>query len=185
MNAENFAECLKNPSKLYQINYQEIKSLALQYPYCQNLQWLLLYKSSLDHHRDFDNNLEKTATGSLDRTLLFRQIGAVLDQEKPTEALRLDEVLELQNLYKPTLKPEPIPRETPAPIAKSVSEVNFAQPTPTKEAEDPLDMSQLELSTLPKLEDLAKENVDDDKTVEASKKLKTLHYWEGRSQTTH
>lgn len=111
MNAESFAEYLKNPSKLYQLNYQELKSLALQYPYCQNLQWLLLHKSGIDHHRDFENNLEKAAAGSLDRTLLFQQIKTVLDQEKPTEALRLDEVLELQDLSKLRLRTESLPRE--------------------------------------------------------------------------
>lgn len=111
MNAESFAEYLKNPSKLYQLNYQELKSLALQYPYCQNLQWLLLHKSGIDHHRDFEHNLEKTAAGSLDRTLLFQQIKTVLDQEKPTETLRLDEVLELQDLSKLRLSKEPLPRE--------------------------------------------------------------------------
>ncbi|MDX1940543.1 MAG: hypothetical protein SFU99_08325 [Saprospiraceae bacterium] len=153
MNAENFAECLKNPSKLYQINYQEIKSLALQYPYCQNLQWLLLYKSSLDHHRDFDNNLEKTATGSLDRTLLFRQISAVLEQEKPTEALRLDEVLELKDLSKPTFKAEPILREISIETEKPITTFSFVSPMPIKEEEKPLDTSQLELPALPKMDE--------------------------------
>ncbi|HMO38417.1 MAG TPA: hypothetical protein PKC76_03895 [Saprospiraceae bacterium] len=133
MNAENFAEYLKNPSRLYQVNYQELKSLALQYPYCQNLQWLLLYKSGLDHHRDFDANLEKTSTGSLNRTLLFRQMQTVLEQEKPTEALRFDEVLELRDLSPLQLAPQPVPvrEETPTPIQET--------PPPPPVSEAPLE----------------------------------------------
>lgn len=145
MNAESFAEYLKNPSKLYQLNYQELKSLALQYPYCQNLQWLLLHKSGIDHHRDFENNLEKAAAGSLDRTLLFQQIKTVLDQEKPTEGLRLDEVLELQDLSKLRLRTEPLPREekVPQPLQnKETPTESFVKKTDFKEEEeDELDFS--------------------------------------------
>ena len=37
MNAENFSDYLKSTSELYKVSYQELKSLALQYPYCTNL----------------------------------------------------------------------------------------------------------------------------------------------------
>ncbi len=145
MNAESFAEYLKNPSKLYQINYQELKSLALQYPYCQNLQWLLLYKSSLDHHRDFDANLEKAATGSLDRTLLFRQIKKLLDQERPTEALKLDEILDLQDLTKLRLPPEPMPRDAVQVEMERVIPAKIFSPPKAMEEEEELELSKLEL----------------------------------------
>lgn len=114
MNAESFAEYLKNPSRLYQINYQELKSLALQYPYCQNLQWLLLYKSGIDHHRDFDANLEKTAASSLDRTLLFRQMQDVIEQEKPMALLNFEETLDLQEVPNLQFQPKPLEREQPS-----------------------------------------------------------------------
>jgi hypothetical protein len=121
MNAESFAEYLKNPSRLYQINYQELKSLALQYPYCQNLQWLLLYKSGIDHHRDFDANLEKTAAGSLDRTLLFRQMQRVIEQEKPVELPNFEETLDLREVPNLQFQPKPVQRDEPKeapPVAK-------------------------------------------------------------------
>lgn len=145
MNAESFAEYLKNPSKLYQINYQELKSLALQYPYCKNLQWLLLHKSGIDHHRDFNHNLEKAAAGSLDRTLLFHQIKAILDQEQPSETLRLDEVLELQDLSKLRLRTEPLTTEEnvqePLPNREIRVESNIIEPDFQEEEEDELDFS--------------------------------------------
>lgn len=145
MNAESFAEYLKNPSRLYQINYQELKSLALQYPYCQNLQWLLLYKSGIDHHRDFDANLEKTAAGSLDRTLLFRQMQRVIEQEKPVELPNLEETLNLQEVPNLQLQPKPIQREAPKeepPVAKSQP----TPPPPPAPEKQPLVENKLDLS---------------------------------------
>lgn len=74
MNAENFHEYLKNPSLLYQANYQELKSLVVQYPYSSNLRLLLLLKSLIDNHKDFDRNLVLASLYSIDRTKLFEQV---------------------------------------------------------------------------------------------------------------
>ncbi len=145
MNAESFAEYLKSPSRLYQINYQELKSLALQYPYCQNLQWLLLYKSGIDHHRDFDANLEKTAAGSLNRTMLFRQMQDVIEQEKPLELLNFEETLDLQKVPDLQFQPKPLEREQPG-EELAASEIE-AQPfeLPIKKASE-LETEELELN---------------------------------------
>ena len=99
MNAENFAQYLKNPSQLYQISYQELKSLVLQYPYCQNLHYLLLLKSKIDQHKDLPSNLEKAAAYSIDRTFLYKLI-----KEKELEAVEAEsfmineDYLELKDL---------------------------------------------------------------------------------------
>ncbi|MEK7254199.1 MAG: hypothetical protein AAB316_05605 [Bacteroidota bacterium] len=74
MNSENFHEYLKNPSKLHQISYQELKSLTLQYPYSPNLRYLLLVKSLLDENKDFDRNLSSASLLSLDRKKLFQLV---------------------------------------------------------------------------------------------------------------
>ena len=71
MNSENFSSFLKDPSKLYQIPYQELKSLVVQYPYCQPLRVLLLQKSQMERHPDFEKNLHAAATYLPDRTLLY------------------------------------------------------------------------------------------------------------------
>ena len=107
MNAENFAQYLKNPSQLYQISYQELKSLVLQYPYSQNLRYLLLLKSKIDQHKDLAANLEKAAAYSIDRTFLFKLI-----KEKELEALESEsftineDYLELKDLS--ILSDEPV-----------------------------------------------------------------------------
>ena len=99
MNAENFAQYLKNPSQLYQISYQELKSLVLQYPYCQNLHYLLLLKSKIDQHKDLPSNLEKAAAYSIDRTYLYKLL-----KEKELEAVEVEsftineDFLELKDL---------------------------------------------------------------------------------------
>ena len=71
MNSENFSSFLQDPSKLYQIPYQELKSLVVQYPYCQPLRILLLQKSQMERHPDFERNLHAAATYLPDRTLLY------------------------------------------------------------------------------------------------------------------
>ncbi len=113
MNAESFVEYLKNPSKLYQVNYQELKSLALQYPYCQNLQLLLLQKSGMDHHRDFDVNLSKAATYSQDRSMLYHLAQEYRQSEKTTIAVVLDEVFELPDLSLLKIERAPLPQQIP------------------------------------------------------------------------
>lgn len=151
MNAESFAEYLKTPSKLYQINYQELKSLALQYPYCQNLQWLLLQKSRMDGHRDANTNLEKTAAGSIDRALLYKKVKAIAAIQAQVGDLWLtDDVLELPTLSS-FRQPEPILRDTPARNPMEEPKPIF-QPLVNKSdkvSEEDLDMSKLQVPPRP------------------------------------
>lgn len=101
MNAENFATYLKNPTQLYQISYQELKTLVLQYPYCQNLRLLLLLKSQIDQNSDFDKNLQKAAAYSFDRSHLFKQFKTALSPLEPSgkdSYQIIEEVLELDQI---------------------------------------------------------------------------------------
>lgn len=102
MNARNFHEYIENPSQLYQISYQELKSLVLQYPYCQSLRILLLKKSKLENHKDYQRNLEIASTYSIDRDFLFNLIKEIEAEPVATEDSFLieDEVLELKDLTK-------------------------------------------------------------------------------------
>lgn len=153
MNAQSFTEYLKNPSKLYQINYQELKSLALQYPYCQNLQWLLLQKSQMDGHKDADANLEKTATLSVDRKVLFQKMKKTLASLRSNSNYSVvDEVLELPNLND-FRRPEPILREpfTTVPLENHTTlflQENGPKPFVPKE-EETLDISKLQVPPKP------------------------------------
>ncbi len=99
MNSENFHEYLRNPSMLYQVTYQELKSLALQYPYSPNLRYLLLLKSLLDNHREHDKNLNLAALYSLDRKQLYEAVRAHERVRDLNENYALhEEYLELKDL---------------------------------------------------------------------------------------
>lgn len=99
MNADNFARYLEDPSLLYQVSYQELKSLSLQYPYCQNLHLLLFQKSFMDGIKEWEQNLEKAAAYSIDRAHLHHQTKRL--DRKVQEAdnfLLSEEFLELKSL---------------------------------------------------------------------------------------
>lgn len=149
MNSESFSEYLKNPSKLYQINYQELKSLALQYPYCQNLQWLLLQKSKMDGLKDMDTLLERTATGSIDRTFLYKKMMSIEPiRSAASDLLVHDEVLELPTLS--TFKrPEPIFQELPLTQEPVPAYQTFEPIKPFQQEEEELDFSRLQVPPRP------------------------------------
>ncbi len=99
MNADRFNFYIKNPAHLYQITYTELKSLVLQYPYCQNLRYLLLKKSILEKHSESNKNLQLAATYSNDRNFLYQQINDKDAYESEVDSFRLKEAyLELKDL---------------------------------------------------------------------------------------
>lgn len=137
MNLENFAEYLKYPSRLYQLPYEELKSLTLQYPYCANFHVLLLIKSKLEGHPDLEKNLARAATYSVDRKHL-RKI--MLEEELiPAESqitVGEDEILELKDLFtldeweKIPVEPTETDQETPS------VHLSFDLPTISPEEEE-------------------------------------------------
>lgn len=99
MNAENFVEYLQDYSKLYQIPYEELKSLVMQYPYCSNLHYLLLEKSQLDQHKDLDENLRTASFYSQDRAALRKLIQQLKVTAARMESFELaEDYLELKDL---------------------------------------------------------------------------------------
>ncbi len=74
MNAEQFLSYLQNNGKLYTLNYQEIKSLVVQYPYCQSLRVMLLQKSIIEPNKDHERNLQLAAAYTTDRRKLYRTV---------------------------------------------------------------------------------------------------------------
>ncbi len=71
MNPDIFPKYLHDPSLLYRITYQELKTLVVQYPYCQNLRYLLLIKSKIENNKDQERNLKMASAYSLDRSTLY------------------------------------------------------------------------------------------------------------------
>ncbi|MBX2877193.1 MAG: hypothetical protein KTR30_34050 [Saprospiraceae bacterium] len=111
MNRENFSEYIEEPSKLYQLSYQELKSLVLQHPYCANLHVLLLQKAQLDNSTAFSKNLEKAAVHTFDRAYLYDLIKSqkLLSVSREEFAEFEDEILELQDINSLEEKVEKIP----------------------------------------------------------------------------
>ncbi len=123
MNAESFYEYLQNPSKLYQVSYQELKSLVMLYPYSPNIRYLLLAKSILDKQKDENRNLQLAALYSPDRKWLRKKIKQLqLLVETGNESYLHEDFLELRDLAElemsrtelheePIMKPVELSRE--------------------------------------------------------------------------
>lgn len=92
MTQERFIEFLENPEGLSAINYEELKTLALAYPYAHNLRYLLALKSQQNHHPEAPRNLATASAHSLDRTRLF----ALIAPPQLTPQRLKEEVLELK-----------------------------------------------------------------------------------------
>lgn len=123
MNLENFADYLKYPSRLYQLPYEELKSLTMQYPYCSNFHVLLLIKSKLESHPDLEKNLAKAATYCTDRKFLRK----IMKEEAPLQVgtpftIGEDEVLELKDLFTLESQLEKIPVSPGTPTEKDTPE---------------------------------------------------------------
>lgn len=123
MNKENFTEYLKEVANLYKISYEELKTLVVEYPYCQNLHHLLVEKSKLDDNEHLEENLQKAATYSNDRSHLFFKLKQLAQPEMLEESvLAREEYLELPDLRNPGRElPQLIEHqqaeEAPSPIA--------------------------------------------------------------------
>ena len=108
MNSETFAQFIKTPAYLYRISYQELKSLVVQYPYCQNLRYLLLKKSQVDQHPEYERNLQMAATYSNDRVFLYEQLYSndAAPSNRESNVVIEDELLELKEIDTLDLKPQ-------------------------------------------------------------------------------
>jgi len=99
MNTENFSQYLRDPSLLHQVSYEELKTLSLQYPYCQPLRLLLLKKCLLDNRGNWQEPLAQVASRSVDRRLLFERVKALGGATEAVDNfLMAEEYLELKSL---------------------------------------------------------------------------------------
>ena len=98
MTAENFSYYLKNPGHLYQVSYQELKSLVVQYPYCQNLRFLLVTKSQIENSEEYQNDLALAATYHADRSHLYQLIHQKEIAESAESYVTSEDYLELKDL---------------------------------------------------------------------------------------
>ncbi len=77
MTAELFSYYLIDTSKLRELGYQDLQNLINQFPYCQNLRFLIAKKSHVEDHPDFEKWLNLAATHSTDRSYLYQLLHEV------------------------------------------------------------------------------------------------------------
>jgi hypothetical protein len=127
MTAENLTRYLQDPALLPQLGYQELKTLVVRYPFCQNLRLLLALKSQMDHHREADRQLKMAAIAVPDRKKLYHLIRQYQMEEIVSDNYLLnEEYLELKDLSEPDLsvdslfeRPETAPADPSGPPPKS------------------------------------------------------------------
>lgn len=134
MTQERFSQIVDDPEILRRITYEELKTLALAYPYAHNLRSLLAIKARQIDHADAIKNLATAAAYSLDRTKLFLMVAPQIIA--PQQVLAPEEVLELKPIE--TVKRElealaPIVREERNMEApKALEAIEPADPAPSK-----------------------------------------------------
>lgn len=119
MNRENFAEFLKNPEKLFQVTYEELKTLSMQYPFSANLHLLLWQKSRQEGHSEEEKNLSRAAAYTFDRPHLFHLFHSGEALTREDFITEMEEFLELKELALLDSEPLIAKTEHPAPFRES------------------------------------------------------------------
>ena len=135
MTQERFFRILNDPELLANISYEELKTLALAYPYAHNLRYLLALKAEKIEHPEAARTLSAAAMYSLDRAQLF--VFMAPKAIVPQKMLEKEEVLELKPIE--TVRQElealsPVPREEKQPEV-SVAATMTPPPADTPEKE--------------------------------------------------
>ncbi len=94
MTLERFSRIADDPDLLRTITYEELKTLALAYPYAHNLRYLLAIKARQTEHPDAVKNIATAAAYSLNRIQLFRLVAPQM--LAPQALWAEEEVLELK-----------------------------------------------------------------------------------------
>ncbi len=95
MTREQLTQYIADPKALLHLNYEELKSLVMQYPYSTNLRLLLYEKSALENHKDAERHLQMVSTYTTDRKQLYK----LVQRLQPIKVKQAEgEVLELAAL---------------------------------------------------------------------------------------
>ncbi len=145
MTQERFLKLLHNPALLTTISYEELKTLAIAYPYAHNLRTLLAIKAQQTNHPEASRTLATAAAYGLDRTRLFVLVAPKILSPQRLSAIK-EEVLELKSIETVQRELEalaPVTREErPAATRSSLSVSPPPEPRPIPVVEAVLDFSQ-------------------------------------------
>ena len=89
MKQEEILNCILHPDRLKEIPFDRLKQALTDYPYSQNLHFLLAQKSMQEQHPDFERHLKTAATYMNSRSFLRKQLQ---QSDRPSQ---------------PTVEPEP------------------------------------------------------------------------------
>ena len=110
MNRETFPRLLQQPEKLYQLNFEELRSLVDQYPYSQNLRFFLAKKAKMENRPEYERLLHLAATYSIDREFLRYQLEQVHYQKPEPEVSPEPLTLPAEQLEPESLDLDAVPR---------------------------------------------------------------------------
>lgn len=162
---------------LHQVNYQELKSLILQYPFATNLRYLLLIKSLLDGRQEYDRHLVLASLSSLDRGKLQQIVKQYSYFTKKEDNFTIsDEFLELKDLSTLEEVLETGPSEQPTPQSAAIAppvqgnELEFLDDLP----EEPTAAPTEEPVSIASLEELIHESATDEQPSASTDTLDQL-----------
>jgi tetratricopeptide (TPR) repeat protein len=134
MNHANFVDYLEQPTRLLQLNYQELKNLVIAFPYSPNLRVMLWLRSIVESDGKSEIHLQRAAGSTFDRAQLLalsKQFAqAKLQLADWAESAVLPERLELR-------------ATPPPPPAARTSEHTPLPASAAMPAEDKLSLSQM------------------------------------------
>lgn len=134
MNHANFVDYLEQPTRLLQLNYQELKNLVIAFPYSPNLRVMLWLRSIVESDGKSETHLQRAAGSTFDRAQLLalsKQFAqAKLQLADWAESSVLPERLELR-------------ATPPPPPAANTSEHTLLPVSATTPAEDKQSLSQM------------------------------------------
>ena len=138
MTQERFFRILNDPELLANISYEELKTLALAYPYAHNLRYLLALKAEKIEHPESARTLSAAAMYSLDRAQLF--VFMAPKAIVPQKMMEKEEVLELKPIE--TVRQElealsPLPRAEKQTENSAAATMTPPSPDTVKKEESP------------------------------------------------
>jgi len=139
---ERFHRLLDNPELLATISHEELKTLALAYPYAHNLRYLLAIKSQQSEHADADRTLATAAAYSLDRRQLFLLVAPQLTPQRVSTIIE-EAILELKPLDVVQRELEAL---TPQPRVEKTEKVAVLEPPTPAPEEKPAEAIVLDFS---------------------------------------
>ena len=167
MTNEQLTAYLQDESYLYSLNYEELKSLVVQYPYATNLRILLLKKAYIEQNKDYDRHLNMAAAYTTDRRFLYRAIKRMKTlQIIPENVILGEDYLELSalsDLDRVVKEKHTVEMPMTAETAKALSAgfiLDFETPTHTEEDEEAMFDVVLNSKKDVDLENLSEEDLD-------------------------